>query len=32
VFATPGWAAGAPGFDVNATAGASRVAVTARSL
>jgi hypothetical protein len=28
VFATPGWAAGAPGFDVDATAGAARVSVT----
>jgi hypothetical protein len=30
VFTTPGWTAGAPGFDIDATAGASRVAVTAR--
>jgi hypothetical protein len=28
VFATPGWAAGTAGFDVDATAGVSRVAVT----
>jgi hypothetical protein len=29
VFATPGWAAGAaPGFDVDATAGAARVSIT----
>jgi hypothetical protein len=31
VFTTPGWAAGAAGFDVDATAGAARVIVTARS-
>jgi hypothetical protein len=31
VFTTPGWAAGATGFDIDATAGAGRVAVTARS-
>jgi hypothetical protein len=30
VFTTPGWTAGAPGFDIDATAGASRVTVTAR--
>jgi hypothetical protein len=30
VFTTPGWASSAPGFDIEATAGASRVAVTAR--
>jgi hypothetical protein len=30
VFTTPGWAAGAPGFDIDATAGAGRVAVTTR--
>jgi hypothetical protein len=30
VFTTPGWSAGGPGFDVDATAGASVVAVTAR--
>lgn len=28
VFATPGWGAGVPGFDVDATAGASLVSVT----
>jgi len=28
VFATPGWAAGAAGYDVDATAGVSRLAVT----
>lgn len=28
VFTTPGWAAGAAGFDVDATAGAARVSVT----
>jgi hypothetical protein len=31
VFTTPGWAAGAAGFDIDATAGASRIAVTARA-
>ena len=31
VFTTPGWAAGAVGFDIDATAGAARVAVTARA-
>ena len=31
VFATPGWAAGAAGYDVDATAGVSRVAVTSRT-
>ena len=31
VFTTSGWAGDAPGFDIDATAGASRVAVTARS-
>jgi hypothetical protein len=31
VFTTPGWAPGATGFDIDATAGASRVAVTARA-
>jgi hypothetical protein len=31
VFTTPGWAPGVPGFDIDATAGAARVAVTARS-
>jgi hypothetical protein len=31
VFTTPGWAVGAAGFDIDATAGASRVAVTART-
>jgi hypothetical protein len=31
VFTTPGWTAGAPGFDIDATAGAARVAVTARA-
>jgi hypothetical protein len=31
VFTTPGWAAGLAGFDVDATAGASRLAVTARA-
>lgn len=30
VFTTPGWTAGAAGFDIDATAGAARVAVTAR--
>jgi hypothetical protein len=30
VFTTPGWAPGAAGFDIDATAGASRIAVTAR--
>ena len=28
VFATPGWATGAPGWDIDATAGAARVSVT----
>lgn len=31
VFTTPGWAPGGPGFDIDATAGASRIAVTARA-
>lgn len=31
VFTTPGWAANVPRFDVDATAGAARVAVTART-
>ena len=31
VFTTPGWTAGAAGFDIDATAGAARVAVTARA-
>ena len=31
VFKTPGWAAGAAGFDVEATAGAGRLTVTARA-
>jgi len=31
VFTTPGWAAGAAGFDIDATAGAARVAVTTRA-
>jgi hypothetical protein len=31
VFATPGWAAGAAGYDVDATAGAARIAVTRRA-
>ena len=31
VFTTPGWAPGAAGFDIDATAGAARVAVTARA-
>jgi hypothetical protein len=31
VFSTPGWAAGATGFDVDATAGAARLTVTARA-
>jgi hypothetical protein len=31
VFTTPGWAASATGFDIDATAGAARVAVTARA-
>ena len=30
VFTTSGWTAGAPGFDIDATGGAARVAVTAR--
>ena len=30
VFTTPGWAADVPGFDIDATAGAAHVAVTAR--
>lgn len=30
VFTTPGWTGGAPGFDIDATAGAARVTVTAR--
>ena len=30
VFTTPGWAPGVTGFDIEATAGASRIAVTAR--
>jgi hypothetical protein len=31
VFTTPGWAAGAAGFDVDATAGAALLTVTARA-
>ena len=31
VFTTPGWAAGAAGFDVTATAGAAQVTVTTRA-
>jgi hypothetical protein len=31
VFTTPGWADGATGFDVDAAAGAAKVAVTARA-
>jgi hypothetical protein len=31
VFATPGWAPNAAGYDIDATAGAARVAVTARA-
>ncbi len=31
VFTTAGWTGGAPGFDIDATAGTSRLAVTARS-
>lgn len=31
VFTTPGWSGRAPGFDIDATAGASRLAVTARA-
>ena len=31
VFTTPGWAAGLAGFDVDATAGAARLTVTARA-
>jgi hypothetical protein len=31
VFTTAGWAPGAAGFDIDATAGASRIAVTARA-
>ena len=31
VFTTPGWSPGAAGFDIDATAGAARVAVTARA-
>lgn len=31
VFTTPGWAAGAAGFDVDATAGAARLTVTERA-
>jgi hypothetical protein len=31
VFTTPGWSAGGPGFDVDATAGAALVTVTARA-
>jgi hypothetical protein len=31
VFTTPGWAPGVAGFDIDATAGAARVAVTARA-
>jgi hypothetical protein len=31
VFTTPGWAAGTAGFDIDATAGAARVAVTTRA-
>lgn len=31
VFTTPGWAPGATGFDIDATAGAARIAVTTRA-
>jgi len=31
VFTTPGWAAGTAGFDIDATAGAARLTVTARA-
>jgi hypothetical protein len=31
VFTTPGWVAGAAGFDVDATAGAAQLTVTARA-
>ncbi|HEX3514636.1 MAG TPA: hypothetical protein VHT26_11615, partial [Trebonia sp.] len=31
VFTTPGWEPGAPGFDIDATAGAARVTVTTRA-
>ena len=31
VFTTPGWAQGTAGFDIDATSGASRIAVTARA-
>lgn len=31
VFTTSGWTAGAAGFDIDATAGAARIAVTART-
>jgi len=31
VFTTPGWASGAAGFDIDATAGAARLTVTART-
>jgi hypothetical protein len=31
VFTTPGWAAGGSGFDIDATAGAALVTVTARA-
>ncbi len=31
VFSTPGWTPGAPGFDIDATAGVARIAVTARA-
>jgi hypothetical protein len=31
VFATPGWAAGAAGYDLDATAGAARITVTTRA-
>ena len=31
VLTTPGWAPGVAGFDIDATAGAARVAITARA-
>jgi hypothetical protein len=31
VFTTPGWAPGVTGFDINASAGASQITVTARA-
>jgi hypothetical protein len=31
VFSTPGWTPGAAGFTIDATAGASRITVTARA-